>query len=392
MKILFVTSEFPYPVHKNGTTLINYRLLTKAPAGVTIDLVCTDTRNEYDVQMLRQDAPAIGRIFFVDNTATPLNNLMNLVSIYLTNSPLMYNRRLFTMIRQMVAQDGYDLVYASQLTMMTNIPRLKIPIFLNAIDSYSNLNKSFYEREKNLRNKIKIFLYKSYERTMLLRRVACVNFVSSADAEYVRTHTQHTNVHNITLGIDSNMFFRDTKVAKEAVSLLFSGNFEYKPNVDTAKYIVEVLLPAIKQKRPDTKLYIVGKKPPTLNSANNLIVTGFVENITEWYNRAEIFICPLLYGAGVKNKVLEAMACGLPVISSSVGVSGIIGLKNGVHFILADTKEEQIAAAEKLLVDAELRETIGNNAGKFIEEHYDWNKQIQLYFNLFQSIITSAKY
>jgi glycosyltransferase involved in cell wall biosynthesis len=269
----------------------------------------------------------------------------------------------------------------SELTRVKNLP----PVFLNAVDSYSKLCESFYAGKRSIKNRLKICLYKSYEKK-LLSRASCVNFVSPVDAAHVRNFTRRQNVKNITLGVDDGMFFQQPGVKREAGSLLFSGNFEYKPNADTAKYIVEALFPAVSAASPNAKLYIVGKNPPPLKACKNVIVTGFVEDIAAWYSKCEIFICPLLYGAGIKNKLLEAMACGLPVISSAVGVSGIEGLLNRTHFLLANNKEEQLAAIAQLFDDDELQEKLARNALAFVKENYSWDRNIAAYYSEFNKL------
>jgi glycosyltransferase involved in cell wall biosynthesis len=387
MKILFITSELPYPIHKNGISLINYRLLTKSPKGVDIDLLCTDHNSEQHVQMLKKNAPAVRNICCVKKTKTRLGKLLNLVFVYFFGCAVARNQHLRKALARLLKGNRYDVVYACPLTMISELTRVKNlpPIFLNAVDSYSKLCESFYVGRKSIKNRLKVCLYKSYEKKLLLR-VSCVNFVSPVDAVHVRSFTQHQNVKSITLGVDDSMFFQQPGVKKEVGNLLFSGNFEYKPNSDTAKYIVEALFPAVSAASPNAKLYIVGKNPPPLKACKNVIVTGFVENIAAWYSKCEIFICPLLYGAGVKNKVLEAMACGIPVISSTVGVSGIEGLLSGTHFLLADGKEEQLAAIAQLFDDAELQEKLALNALAFVKENYNWDRNISMYFEEFSRL------
>ncbi|MDR1898326.1 MAG: glycosyltransferase family 4 protein [Prevotellaceae bacterium] len=388
MKILFITSELPYPVHKNGFSLVNYRLLTKAINGVEIDLISIDKENKESEQMLKKESSSLKNIFVVKKSETKFGKLVNLISVYFWGRPLIKNQYLHRIFMQLLKKNNYDLIYACPLTMISELAYIKNlpPIFLNAIDSYSMLCESFYEKEKNIKNKLKIHLYKAYEKK-LLEQASCVNFVSSVDAKHIGKFSNHQNIQNITLGIDTSMFFQNPTVEKESGSLLFSGNFEYKPNADTAKYIAEKLFPVINTNGLNTKLYIVGRNPPQFKTNSNIFITGFVENIAEWYNRCEVFICPLLYGAGIKNKVLEAMACGIPVISSSVGISGIKGLIHGVHFLLADSKEEQISAIDKLLNNIELRNKISDNALRLIKENYNWDKNISLYYKILTELI-----
>ena len=97
------------------------------------------------------------------------------------------------------------------------------------------------------------------------------------------------------------------------------------------------------------KFYAVGKNPLNIKNESDFIIAGFVDDICEWYNRVDVFVCPLHYGAGVKNKILEAMSCALPIVCSSIAISGIEGLENGKHVKIADSLKEQAEAVVDLL-------------------------------------------
>jgi glycosyltransferase involved in cell wall biosynthesis len=388
MKILFVSDRLPFPMHKDGISLIDYRLLCNTINDMKMDIVAADEENQQNINDLKKSAPNLERVFCIKNTTTRFSKLFNLISVFLCGKALLKNRHLLKTLRYLLQTASYDMVYACPFSLIYELAGANIlpPLFLNAVDSNSLLCGNIYQKEKKISHKIKSILYCHSERK-LLKYASYVNFVSIEDAENIKKTTQHNHVLNITLGIDSAIFFHRTDIEKIHKSLLFSGNFNYKPNADTAEYIVEKAYPAIRQMCPEIKLYIVGKDPPLLQKNENITVTGFVEDISEWYNKAEIFLCPLLYGAGVKNKILEAMACGLPVIASSAAVSGISGLLNGVHFLLADNLTEQVKSVEKLLLDADLRKKLGDNALAFIQKNYNWDRQIRLYFTQFQRLV-----
>jgi len=111
-----------------------------------------------------------------------------------------------------------------------------------------------------------------------------------------------------------------------ANTLLFTGNMDYAPNVDAVTYFVKEMWPQILKINPNTKFIIAGQRPiesvKKLES-NSIKVTGFVEDISDLYRKSTILIAPLRFGAGTQNKVLEAMAMGVPVVCTHIGFEGL---------------------------------------------------------------------
>jgi O-antigen biosynthesis protein len=154
--------------------------------------------------------------------------------------------------------------------------------------------------------------------------------------------------------------------------LVFLGGFAHPPNVDAMKWFVEEIFPLIMMKMPDVKLYIVGDEPPAeilrLKSVN-VIVTGYVEDLTPYFENCRLFVSPLRYGAGVKGKIGQSMSYGLPVVTTSIGAEGM-GLVEGVDILIADKPE---AFAKKVLMiyrDEVLWKTISKNSIHKIEMNY----------------------
>ena len=145
------------------------------------------------------------------------------------------------------------------------------------------------------------------------------------------------------------------------------------PNNDAVKYFVEDIYPLILKEKM-IKLYVVGRNPsPYIQSIKNehVKVTGPVEDVRSYLTPNTIFVTPMISGTGIKNKILEAMSMELPVVSTSIGISGI-NAENGVEYILADTTEEFKEAIVKLSSDKDLRDKIGKNARIFVENNYSW--------------------
>ena len=155
-------------------------------------------------------------------------------------------------------------------------------------------------------------------------------------------------------------------------SLIFIGNFHHDPNVDAMLYFCKEVLPMLKEQVPDVRLTIVGNSPPEEIQAlgrENVEVLGFVPDITPLLEASAISIAPLRYGGGIKGKIAEAMAHGLPVVTTSVGTEGF-GLSPGENVLIGDTAEAFAGAVVQLIRDRELYDNIRKAAWIFVNERY----------------------
>lgn len=388
MRVLFILSELPYPASRNGIALINHELVCRAPAGVNIDLLITGIEEpKANIDELRILAPSIDHIEF---TREPLSRKYRIGNLM---SGVLLGRNLFTQINVrrylMNIRQLPDVTYVAPL--MTGFDLgLTQPLFLNAVDSFARLNQNTFSRSGHWRDWLKMALYSIYERRTL-GVASMINFVSSVDLESVRRDSPELPLINISNGVDSSKFTPDES-CRVPGRLLFTGNFDYAPNAEAARHLVKDIFPQIRAICPMATLQIVGRNPPTeIIGHPGVFVTGFVEDITLCYRSAQIFICPLLSGAGVKNKVLEAMSSGLPVITSSIGVEGIEHLETNRHYLLADNTHNFVKCAVSVLENEALRFFLGKEARTIIAKHHSWRPIIKQYYEALKLVSDKHK-
>ncbi len=172
-----------------------------------------------------------------------------------------------------------------------------------------------------------------------------------------------TNIH--TLRPPSRPFTKRT-------GLMFIGGFSHLPNVDGMLWFVQEIFPKIKQQIPDVHLDIVGSLPPPsiLSLASeDITVTGYIEDVTPYFEMARVFICPLRYGAGVKGKIGQSMAHRLPVVTTSIGAEGMY-LEDGVNSMIADDAWRFAQKVINLYQDQGLWEVLSHNASEIIERYF----------------------
>jgi len=154
--------------------------------------------------------------------------------------------------------------------------------------------------------------------------------------------------------------------------LLFVGNFGHSPNVDAMIYFNQDILPLLRNHFHDILVTIIGASPPEAIkrfNSSTVRVLGHVPDIDPFLYSCHISIAPLRYGAGMKGKIGQAMACGLPVVTTSVGAQGF-GLIPGEHVVVGDTPQEFSQGIIKLIEDHDYYRFVRENASRFIDEHY----------------------
>jgi glycosyltransferase involved in cell wall biosynthesis len=199
-----------------------------------------------------------------------------------------------------------------------------------------------------------------------------------------------SNITVLPNGVDLE-YFSPIPNRGESDIIIFTGKLSYHANQTAATYLANDIMPHIWEGRPQTKLQLVGKDPPVAirrlgERENRIRVTGYVPDMRDYLWEASLAIAPLVYGAGIQNKVLEAMACGIPVAASSQAVSAL-GAVPGRDVLVADEPQEIAAAALQLLDDPHLNTQVGASGRAYVERHHDWNSIAAQLENIYRETI-----
>jgi glycosyltransferase involved in cell wall biosynthesis len=171
---------------------------------------------------------------------------------------------------------------------------------------------------------------------------------------------------------------QETPVANEVPNrLLMIGDMGYRPNVDGAVTFCERVLPRVRERMPDIKLYIVGNHPDpqvrALEQNPGVTVTGFVPDAAPWFQSASVLVVPIRYGGGTRLKILEALRWGRAVVSTPVGCAGL-DAESGKHLIMARSDQEFADALVELLLNPERRSQLGRSGRRWARQHFDWDR------------------
>jgi len=226
------------------------------------------------------------------------------------------------------------------------------------------------------------FLETSLEK-MAYRLASVILAVSERDRKVLVKHgIKQSKIVVVPNGVDTEAFTpflgmtdsKDRPDSKDFHKVVFVGNMEYFPNREAVRVIASSLAAKIQSKINNVEFLIIGRVPQEFRtSLNNLTFTGVVENVSEFLGASDVAIAPLLHGSGTRLKILEYFSCGLPVVSTSIGIEGL-EVRNGKNVLVEDNMDTFAAKVIVLLQDRMLSMKLGKAARSLVIDKYDWKK------------------
>lgn len=208
--------------------------------------------------------------------------------------------------------------------------------------------------------------------------------------DLVLSDSKPSSISVLSNGVDLEFFHPNTEIQRDAETLVFSGKMSYHANISMVKFLAAEIMPRVWVKRPKVRLVIVGKDPTAdiraLGNDPRVVVTGTVDDIRPYLWSASIAVVPLVYGAGIQNKILEAMACGTSVITTSKTLASL-GVTPGAELLIADGAEEFSNAVIQLLDNQEQRSKIGAAGAKYVQVHHSWKSITRKMVALYDEVI-----
>lgn len=291
-------------------------------------------------------------------------------------------------LQNLLFREKFDVVHVQHLRMAQYLSdQQEIPRILDLPDAFS-----LYWTRKQATTKNPFLRYfegveqkrvYQYERVLASFNLSLV--CSAEDKQYLEQAHHLDNISLLPNGVDTSTFTAVHHDYRHNHSLLFTGNMDYGPNIDAVNYFVEEILPKVQFHFPKIKFVIAGQRPvpKVLALANEHVkVTGFIPNLASEYNAASVVVAPLRFGAGTQNKVLEAMAMGVPVVCSHIGFKGL-GIESGEGAIMQTEPEAFAQSIIQLLSSEKMRQTVGQQGVSIIQSKFSWDiiaKQLEGYF------------
>jgi len=373
MKIFVLLSRFPYPLEK-GDKLRAYNQIKQLSKNHEIhlcalsDIVVKEKyRNALD--------PFCKSVTIIDIRKPQI--AFNILKAFVSGKPLQagyfYSSKARKIINRLIDDIKPDHIFCQLIRVAEYVKDKPIP---KTIDYQDVFSKGVERRSHTASFYLKPILKSEHKRLLKYENEVFDLFdnktiISIPDRDLI-PHPDKEKIAVVINGVDTD-FFRPVKAEKE-YDLVFTGNMGYPPNVNASLYLANEILPLVRKQKPDVTLTLAGASPHADVKAlesDSIHVTGWVDDIREYYAKARIFIAPMQIGTGLQNKLLEAMAMKIPSITSPLANSALEA-KPGKEILVGNNPEEFANHIIRLLEDKEFSENLAEQGYRFVHENYNW--------------------
>lgn len=409
MKILMLSSIFPYPPTKGRKQLRTFHLLKYLNNSHQVTLVTQsdETISDEAIEILKSQVAEL--VVFpkeqAGESASMIAKAKRLGKFIQQGTPpeilKTYSTAIASWVKQAVELNNFEVIVCEN-----SIDE----IYLNAdwretIGTVINIHSSEYGRykqqletgdsENELKDTINLGLLRRYEQGYL-RKFSQIITVTSKDKRIIKELEPQTPITIIPNGVDLAKFPRRQRDCG-GQNIVFVGNMDRPANINAVRFLALEIFPAILERYPEATLKIVGARPVAevreFDSLPHIEVTGEVESVVEYLHQATMCVLPMRQGFGLKNRTLEAMAMGIPVVGSDRALSGlqVDGASIPLRAMRANKLEEYIYAIGRLFAEPKLREKLSVNGRSLVENEYTWKKLGQRYEQVLLDAYKSVK-
>jgi polysaccharide biosynthesis protein PslH len=384
-RILFLAHLLPWPL-EGGGQIKSYHVLRQLAQSYDIKLLALIRKPEeaQNAEPLRQFC-ALG-IETIPLRRTKVTNLLAAGSAVLTGRSFIVSRdhtpALQAAVERELATGSYRALHIDHLQMAAFVPA-KTPGIRVILDQH-NVEYRIPQRIAQTAKNPAIRLYGAGEWKRLrrfeqsaLRRADLTLAVSDEDRQALQdlAGAELGRMKTLSIGVDTDYFSASSRTT-HSKTLVSIGTMYWPPNIDAISWFCREILPKIREREPEAKLMVVGARPTAeilaLADAPAVTVTGSVPDVRPYGTDCGAFIVPLRSGSGMRVKILNALAMGLPTVSTTIGAEGI-EVTDGENILLADTAEDFAAATLRLLSEPDLAARLAENGRKLMEERYGWD-------------------
>ncbi len=399
MKILQLCKKFPYPLNDGESIAVSYLAKGISDLGHELDLLSLNTSKHYtDVDTVVKKIDYYNKVEAIDinNKISYVGAFTNLFSSKSYHVCRFESKEYRNRLKTVLEQKQYDII---------QLETPYLAIYIDTIRKYStakvvlrahNIEHEIWNRvaqnEKSTLKRKYIELCTRRLRRFELKQLDQFDYlaaITQRDLDAFRAFGYADQALVLPVGLDIQEYEPSYRNNKQ-ISLCFIGSLDWMPNTHGLHWFIENVWPEIHKINPNIQFHIAGKNPSEKISGlrkKNIVIHGEVPNAVDFINRHDILVVPLFSGSGMRVKILEGMALGKTIITTTIGAEGIEA-ESGTHILKADTKDQFVDCVSKYLVDVKELSEISRNARKLIEDKYDYLKRAKTLVDEYESLLT----
>ncbi|MDP2364180.1 MAG: glycosyltransferase [Ignavibacteria bacterium] len=376
---MIITPRIPYPPYR-GDKLKIFNLSKILTKSNDVHIV-TFYRNSKDKELIKPLEELGIKVSLVRLTLfeSILNALISIFQEIPFQVAWYKSKKMTKTVNNLLKTDKFDVVYHHLIRSAQYLSNIQSNYLLNVIDftdAVSLYLSRMIEQEKNIIKKI--FIKSEFKRITKYEKIAekfdTLFICSEIDKKFLMEKRIKLDIQILNNGIDTDYFF-GSELEFDHNRIIFTGNMPYYANSDAAIYFANEIFPLILKKDNSIKFYIVGQQPPlrVKNLASeNIIVTGFVKDIKGEYLKSAVTVAPMRFGAGTLNKVIESIALGVPVVTTSMAVAGLPKeLEKYVR--IAESPDDFAVSVQEILEDKKFRTEVMVEGKEIIRHLLSWD-------------------
>ncbi len=406
MKILFIVPYVPDLIRVRPYNLIRY--LTRLGHEVTVLTLWTHEHEQQAAIQLEQHCKEV-QVFHLPRWRSYLNVLKTIPTFTPLQASYCWHPPLVAYATQLLqsnhAKTPFDMIHVehlrgARLGLALKASFKKPPIVWDSVDSISYLfrqamdnSKRGYDRlltrfELGRTERYEGWLINQFDHTLVTSQ-ADKTALEALNSSVRKTKTT-PNISIVPNGVDLDFFKPAPDRPREPATLVLSGKMSYHANIAMALYLLQDIMPRVWAVREDVKVNIVGKDPPAviqaLAQSPKVHVTGTVPDLRPYLQQATISVAPITYGAGIQNKILEAMACATPVITTPKAAAGLQVIPDE-NILVAQDATSFANAILNLLANPTFQQQIGLGGRQYVEKFHYWGEVASQLSNIYAQVI-----
>lgn len=396
MRILQLAPRFVFPEDDGGKIGIANILKQFNAQGVDVTFVCFN-KKKYEKKYI-EEAKKYCRLILIEHSTE--NTFLRILRSFILNRSIYLDKHISEKVKKqidaVVADNNFDIVHADHAAMVPLALYIKNKYKIPVGHRLHNIEWKIWDRYSDNLSKLNPKYWYVKQQSKVLRRKEIefydqvdVNFaITEIDKNYAKKSSPNANICIASAGVNPDEW-KPINKDRNPNQMIIATILSWIHNINALKWFINSVFLEVQKSNPKAILNIIGKNPPDwlIRSKHpNLNILGYVEKVQPHLDQASIYIAPLFVGSGIRIKILEAMAMGLPVLATSVSAEGINAREEHGLYICNDA-ESYINTIIKLMNEPEITKQKGKKAREYVTENYSWEINVKIMLDEYKKLI-----